>query len=50
MDFIQDQHDDILVEVVNLTRATLKEAEEFKLSSLMISLMVAEDNCRPFRM
>jgi anti-anti-sigma factor len=31
MDFIQDKHDDILVEVVNLTRATLKEAEEFKL-------------------
>jgi len=31
MDFIQDQHDDILVEVVNLTRATLKEAEEFKI-------------------
>jgi anti-anti-sigma factor len=30
MDFIQDKHDDILVEVVNLTRATLKEAEEFK--------------------
>ena len=31
MDFIQDKHDDILVEVVNLTRATLKEAEEFKI-------------------
>jgi anti-anti-sigma factor len=31
MDFIQDKHGDILVEVVNLTRATLKEAEEFKL-------------------
>jgi len=31
MDFIQDKHEDVLVEVVNLTRATLKEAEEFKL-------------------
>ena len=32
MDFIKEQYDDILVEVVNLTRATLKEAEEFKLT------------------
>ena len=31
MDFIKEKHEDILVEVVNLTRATLKEAEEFKL-------------------
>lgn len=32
MDFIKEQYGDILVEVVNLTRATLKEAEEFKLT------------------
>ena len=30
MDFIREQNGDIVVEVVNLTRATLKEAEEFK--------------------
>ncbi len=30
MDFIREQHGDIVVEVVNLSRATLKEAEEFK--------------------
>ncbi len=30
MDFIREKHGDIIVEVVNLTRATLKEAEEFK--------------------
>lgn len=30
MDFIRETHGDILVEIVNLTRATLKEAEEFK--------------------
>jgi anti-anti-sigma factor len=30
MDFTKEKHDDVLVEVVNLTRATLKEAEEFK--------------------
>ncbi len=30
MDFIREKYGDILVEVVNLTRATLKEAEEFK--------------------
>ncbi len=30
MDFIREEHGDILVEVVNLSRATLKEAEEFK--------------------
>jgi anti-anti-sigma factor len=30
MDFFQEKHGVILVEVVNLTRATLKEAEEFK--------------------
>ena len=32
MDFIKEKYDDVLVEVVNLTRATLKEAEEFKLT------------------
>ncbi len=32
MDFTKETYDDILVEVVNLTRATLKEAEEFKLT------------------
>ncbi len=30
MDFLRETHDDIVVEIVNLTRATLKEAEEFK--------------------
>lgn len=30
MDFTKEEHGDILIEVVNLTRATLKEAEEFK--------------------
>ncbi len=30
MDFIKETLGDIIVEVVNLTRATLKEAEEFK--------------------
>lgn len=30
MDFIKESHGEVLVEVVNLTRATLKEAEEFK--------------------
>ena len=30
MDFIREKHGDIVVETVNLTRATLKEAEEFK--------------------
>jgi anti-anti-sigma factor len=30
MDFTKEKHDDVVVEVVNLTRATLKEAEEFK--------------------
>jgi anti-anti-sigma factor len=30
MDFTKEKHEDIVVEVVNLTRATLKEAEEFK--------------------
>lgn len=29
-DFIKEKHEDVLVEIVNLTRATLKEAEEFK--------------------
>ena len=32
MDFTKEKYDDILVEDVNLTRATLKEAEEFKLT------------------
>ncbi|HKI79561.1 MAG TPA: STAS domain-containing protein [Ignavibacteriaceae bacterium] len=32
MDFTKEKYGDILVEVVNLTRATLKEAEEFKLT------------------
>lgn len=31
MDFTKEIIDDIMIEVVNLTRATLKEAEEFKL-------------------
>ncbi|NCS88518.1 MAG: hypothetical protein AUK34_05305 [Ignavibacteria bacterium CG2_30_36_16] len=30
LDFIRENYNDVLVEVVNLTRATLKEAEEFK--------------------
>ena len=30
MDFTKEKHGDVVVEVVNLTRATLKEAEEFK--------------------
>ena len=30
MDFIREEHGTVLVEKVNLTRATLKEAEEFK--------------------
>ncbi|MGA7723040.1 MAG: STAS domain-containing protein [Ignavibacteriaceae bacterium] len=30
MDFTKEKHDDVIIEVVNLTRATLKEAEEFK--------------------
>ncbi len=30
MDFIREKYDDVVVECVNLTRATLKEAEEFK--------------------
>lgn len=30
MDFIKETQDNILIETVNLTRATLKEAEEFK--------------------
>jgi anti-anti-sigma factor len=30
MDFKREEHGDVLVEKVNLTRATLKEAEEFK--------------------
>ena len=30
MDFFQEKHGVILVEVVSITRATLKEAEEFK--------------------
>ncbi len=30
MDFIKEVKDDILIETVNLTRATLKEAEDFK--------------------
>jgi len=30
MDFLRETHGDIVVEIVNLTRATLKEAEEFK--------------------
>jgi len=32
MDFTKEKYGDITVEVVNLTRATLKEAEEFKLT------------------
>ena len=30
MDFTREKYGDVIVEVVNLTRATLKEAEEFK--------------------
>lgn len=30
MDFIKETHGEIIIEIVNLTRATLKEAEEFK--------------------
>lgn len=30
MDYIQEVYDDVLVQVVDLTRATLKEADEFK--------------------
>ncbi len=30
MDFIREKYNDVIVECVNLTRATLKEAEEFK--------------------
>ena len=30
MDFNKETYDDVVVEVVNLSRATLKEAEEFK--------------------
>lgn len=32
MDFTKEKYNDVLVEVVNLSRATLKEAEEFKLT------------------
>jgi anti-anti-sigma factor len=30
MDFIQEKHGVVIIEIVNITRATLKEAEEFK--------------------
>ena len=30
MDFFQEKHGAVLVEIVNITRATLKEAEDFK--------------------
>jgi anti-anti-sigma factor len=30
MDFNREVHGDVVIEIVNLTRATLKEAEEFK--------------------
>ena len=30
MDFYKEEHDAVLVEVVDITRATMKEAEEFK--------------------
>jgi anti-anti-sigma factor len=30
MEFIQEKHGVVLVEIVNITRATLKEAEDFK--------------------
>jgi anti-anti-sigma factor len=32
MDFTKEKYGDVIVEVVNLDRATLKEAEEFKLT------------------
>jgi|SRR5690606_22502286 anti-anti-sigma factor len=32
MDFTKETHGNVLVEIVNLTRATLKEAEEFKMT------------------
>ncbi|MBZ0198777.1 MAG: STAS domain-containing protein [Ignavibacteriaceae bacterium] len=32
LDFLKEIHGEVVVEVVNLTRATLKEAEEFKLT------------------
>lgn len=32
MDFIKEKYSEVVVEIVNLTRATLKEAEEFKLT------------------
>ncbi|HED05082.1 MAG TPA: anti-sigma factor antagonist [Ignavibacteria bacterium] len=32
MDFIKEKYNEVVVEIVNLTRATLKEAEEFKLT------------------
>jgi anti-anti-sigma factor len=35
MDFQKEMKGDVIIEIVNLTRATLKEAEEFK--SLLIS-------------
>lgn len=34
MDFNKEKYNDVIVEVVNLKRATLKEAEEFKLTLL----------------
>lgn len=30
MDYLQEVHEDVMVQVVDLTRATLKEADEFK--------------------
>jgi anti-anti-sigma factor len=30
MDYLQEIHEDVVVQVVDLTRATLKEADEFK--------------------
>jgi anti-anti-sigma factor len=30
MDFIQEKHGAVIVEIVSITRATMKEAEEFK--------------------
>ncbi len=30
MDYLQEVHEDVIVQVVDLSRATLKEAEEFK--------------------
>ena len=30
MEFTKEKYEDVIVEIVNLTRATLKEAEEFK--------------------